>query len=211
MHEAAAPQQRRLQGNILESVIRGQERQELAQLELDRQGLKLRQSVDQAQLVAGRTDAVAQAVDNLASEARVSSLLSCCCRRRRQVRPAHKSESSRLRRLAEKSPSEESDNESIVLLPSSVDLKKLQRKDQVASWRRTLAPPPGSRSLAHGSDIWLRQVDASLVKLQHDAEDMGESLDEQIKLAQMLTIYLNYGADQLLGTNEKLAAEKSLF
>lgn len=90
-------------------------------------------------------------------------------------------------------------------------VKKLLRDTKPGEgWRRTLAPPPGSPLIS--DSIWYRQIDSSLIKLQRLHEDLGKTLDEQVALAQMLTFYLNYGTDQLMGLNDQLlATTKNMF
>lgn len=94
---------------------------------------------------------------------------------------------------------------------AAINLDKLDKilSGKAGGWKQTLEPPPGSRSSASG--IWYRQVDASLMQLQQVAEDMSESLDDQLKLAQRLTIYLNYGIEQATNANNLLTANKDLF
>lgn len=77
------------------------------------------------------------------------------------------------------------------------------------SWQETLEPLPEAAPAAAGAgpdSIWYHQVEACLAQLQQVAEEMGDSLDEQIRMAQILAIYLDFGADQALRANEKLAA-----
>lgn len=49
-------------------------------------------------------------------------------------------------------------------------------------------------------------MDTSLSRLQLAAEQMNDSLDEQLRLAQILTIYINYGVDKVLDTNKNLSS-----
>lgn len=96
---------------------------------------------------------------------------------------------------------------------TAINLDKLDKilasKGGKASWKQTLEPAPGQASFAAG--IWYRQVDASISQLQQVAEDMRESLDEQLKLAQRLTIYLNYGVSHTTDANNLLRDNKDLF
>lgn len=90
-------------------------------------------------------------------------------------------------------------------------VKKLLRDTKPGQgWRRTLVGPPSSQLV--NDSVWYRQIDSSLVKLQRLHEDLGKTLDEQIGLAQMLTFYLNYGSDQLIGLNDQLkTSTKTMF
>lgn len=207
-----------LRRNILESVYKGQKQARGAQDELERQGKQLRTSFVKAELVANQTGTTANAVDDLISEAKASkfrkflrccmdtcccsrSSSSCCCKRRKR----HEDETRRL--YGAMSPTIDDikddldDNQTLIILDS---LKSNVGGRATNKWKKTLAPQPGATLQSGTAGIWYRQVDASLTQLQHIAEDMGQSLDEQIRLAQMLTIYLNYGVDQVIGANERL-------
>lgn len=85
-------------------------------------------------------------------------------------------------------------------------LEKLMTEKGSKCWKRTLAPSPLERVSLVDSDkeVWYRQMDISLNQLQRLAENMGDSLDEQVRLANLLTIYLNYGADQVINIKDKL-------
>lgn len=206
-----------LRREILEAAISGQERSKLTQQELDRQGEKLRKSVKDARLVAGQTRKASEAVNRFAEEANTSkfkqTLLCCadfCCWwsplcNRREDRQRHELP-------IELSPigTEVSDVEPDTQLNWERLREAIGRSESGAksSWKRTLAAPLGR---AHeGHQIWYQQVDASLVQLRQVAEEMSKSIDEQIKLAQMLTIYLNYGVDQVIGANQTLELAKKL-
>lgn len=103
---------------------------------------------------------------------------------------------------------DEEDNQSVNNI-DQLELSKLLEDNQNRrrpKWKRTLEPPPGVQY--NGTDIWYRQVDVSLNQLHQLAEDMGQSLEEQIRLAQMLNVYLNFGIDRVINVNENLQEAK---
>lgn len=224
-----------LRRDILETAIKGQEKATSAQIELEYQGEKLKRSLGDAKLIAERAKTTGQAVDELISVRKASKtrriLLCCrdtwcccrccnCCNRcykhtdndRDQERAVVRENAIELSRLNTLRDREDSDTDTVVKLDSLKNALGNARKttgSEIPNWRKTLAPPPGAS--CNGNELWYRQIDASLTHLQQVAEDMGQSLDEQVKMAQMLTIYLNYGVDQVLAANENLNVEKNLF
>lgn len=110
-----------------------------------------------------------------------------------------------------------------------------KRRPHEASWRRTLGPSLYDRKRQRGSsadspqrqspkgkdvasqrrleeaELWHRQMDASLVQLQLAAEEMETTLEQQTRLANLLAIYLNHGAEQVLEANKRLVAERKRF
>lgn len=216
--------QERLRRDILESAIASQERAKSAQKELDRQGERLRETLGEARKTQVQSQKTGQTVSNLVTEARESKekrisgwlarlfCIGCCCcyccGRYRYAAVSNQNEVEKTKTNPSASPIDLDDGENEL---GAINMEKLeriltQRGRQADDWRKTLSTPAGS-----SADIWFRQVDASLMQLQQVAEDMGESLDEQIKLAQRLTIYLNYGIDQAIGAHNLLAANKDLF
>ena len=101
-----------------------------------------------------------------------------------------------------------------------------------SNWRKTLLPAPwiktevrqftprGPRPIGQttsrddefrmANQIWHKQMDGGLRELQEVCEEMGQKLEEQAQLAQMLSLYLDYGAEQALQANKLLANEKKL-
>lgn len=198
----ASPTEGQLRRNILETVIRGQEQTQLTQAELDVQGKKLKASVKDAEVIANQTIKTGKAVDNLLFETSKSTTLTqrilrccrswcccccCCCR----------CCCSRDRDTAVTLPpiTVEEDEEQDDSLKNFEIQTKMQRRK--SSWKKTLAATPSD-------NIWFRQIDTSLSQLQLAAEEMSESLDEQLRLAQILTIYINYGVDKVLDVNKNL-------
>lgn len=224
-----------LRRDILETAIKGQEQATNAQIELEFQGEKLKRSLGNAGLIAERAKTTGQAVDELISVRKASwtrKILLCCrdtwcccccccyscsrCNKHRDgnsdkeggVARENATDFNQLNHLREG----DSDTDTVVQLDSLKGALGNAREatgGEIPCWRKTLAPPPGASF--NGNELWYRQIDASLTHLQQMAEDMGQSLDEQVKMAQMLTIYLNYGVDQVLAANENLNVEKSLF
>lgn len=102
---------------------------------------------------------------------------------------------------------------------NNIDLNKLldvnlnnDKQGKNPEWKRTLEPLAGIQH--SGTDIWYRQVDVSLNQLHQLAEEMGQSIEEQIRLAQMLNVYLNFGIDRIINVNENIheaQVEKKLF
>lgn len=179
--------QDQLKRNILEDAIRGQEQTKSSQAELDIQGKKLKTSVKDIEVIADQTIKTGRAVDNLLFETKANVLqriFKCCCC---SCYGKNKKASAPLVPLAI-----EDDEEQDVNLH---DLKVSKRKP---SWKKTLAA-------TSNNDIWYRQIDTSLSQLQLAAEEMSESLDEQLRLAQILTIYINYGVDKVLNLNKNIA------
>lgn len=83
----------------------------------------------------------------------------------------------------------------------------INETDVGKDWRRTVAAPLGSMRKERDSTsnyTWVRQVDSSLSQLQRVNEEIGQVLDDQLALAQMLTVYLNHGVDQAIGIDGKL-------
>lgn len=224
--------ERKLRRDILDTAIKGQERATNAQVELEYQGERLRRSFDNAKLIAQQATSTGRTVNQLIAVKKATRTkriwqccrhtcycCCCCCYLRTKRELDNLSEGSGLiatnisAELNKSSPRENSsDTDTVVQLDSLKGALKDAKKakgGEVPNWRKTLAPPPGASY--HGNETWYRQIDASLTHLQHVAEDMGQSLDEQIKMAQMLTIYLNYGVDKVLAANENLNVEKNLF
>lgn len=189
-----------LKRNIFESILTGQERTRASQAELDAQGKKLTISVNDAGVVAKQTIKTGVAVDRLLIEKKLSKtqrILRCCCYC--CYKPQIEGPSDIDPTISHKtSPSEREDDDKDSLIGVAGGIR-LRRKP---SWKKTLTTNYDS-----SYDIWYRQVDASLTQLQMAAEEMEKSLDEQIKLAQILTIYLNYGVDQVIDINKNLAPE----
>jgi len=211
-------QNEKLRREILEATASGHEKAKFAQEELDNQGKGLRESLGQAESVARQTIKTAKAIKGLVREAKLSrtrKALRCCCPS--CCVPATKDENDLAvdqTNLAfnplSLSEADESDVEKDTLLRlESLKQESVASKRATASWKRTLVPPPSV--INDGSDIWYKQMDVSLSQLQRMAEDMSRSLDEQLKLAQLLTIYLNYGVDQVMGANKFLIKEKDSF
>lgn len=77
-------------------------------------------------------------------------------------------------------------------------------------WRRTPKPPPGSSFI--NQSIWIKQIDLSLKKLDRMNEDLGQTLEEQINLAHMLTLSLNQGTYHIGNINDQIeTANKKIF
>lgn len=70
---------------------------------------------------------------------------------------------------------------------------------------KSAASPPQT------NEVWHRQMDASLMQLQLAAEEMGQTLEQQVRMADLLTVYLNHGVEQALESNKRLEAEKRHF
>lgn len=206
-----------LKRDILESAAHSQEWARSTQEDLEQQGVKLKTSVKDAQLILKQAKKTDKAVDRLIWQAKASKtrrLLDCCCWCcfRRDETSGKQGEGAGS--IAVDSTDLDDTNSDAEILVNLDRLKKFQveeraKSNEKPSWKRTLKPPLSAMN--SGQDIWYRQLDASLNQLQQVAEEVNQSLDEQIKLAQMLTIYLNYGVDQVLATNEKLSADKALF
>lgn len=219
-----------LRRDILDTALKGQEKATSAQVELEYQGEKLRRSLGNAKLIAEQTTSTGRTVEQLISVKKASrtrrilqccrdTCCCCCCKPERDL-TSRIEDSKRvaaaiaadLNKTDAPDRDRDSDTDTIVQLDSlkiSLKDKKKAKAGEVPNWRRTLAPPPDVSY--NGNETWYRQIDASLTHLQQVAEDMGQSLDEQIKMAQMLTMYLNYGVDQVLAANENLNGEKNLF
>lgn len=189
-----------LKRNIFENILTGQERTKESQAELNAQGEKLKRSVNDAGFIAKQTIKTGVAVDRLLIEKKLSKaqrFMRCCCYccyRSKVEDPSDIKPTI----LHPTSPSErdEDDRDNLITVETGIRLRRRP------SWKKTLAANYDS-----SYDIWYRQVDASLTQLQMAAEEMEKSLDEQIKLAQILTIYLNYGVDQVIDINKNLAPE----
>lgn len=227
------PQVEDLRRDILESAIIGREQARSAQNELDSQGRRLIVSLARTRRIAAQTEAAGEVVDRLISERKAGpartildccfgACLRCCCGTKQNETIDRKGRA--VNRPSSPVGSEDDDAEdaeTIVrldrLIAQSKQNAKQDKTTKLAGWKQTLeplpaAPGPTTTSMGPGSshtgvDIWYRQVDACLSQLQQIAEDMGDSLDEQIKLAQILAIYLDFGADQAMRANEKLAID----
>lgn len=181
-----------LRRNIRETVIRGREQTQSTQAELDIQGKKLKASVKDAEVVANQTIKTGKAVDNLVFETSKSTTIAqrilrcccpCCC-----GRDIGKTVS--LPPMTVEEDEEQDDSLKNFEIQPKVQRRKL-------SWKKTLAATPSD-------NIWFRQIDSSLSQLQLAAEEMSESLDEQLRLAQILTLYINYGVDKVLDINKNI-------
>lgn len=224
MPASKTPQQEDLRRDILESAIIGQEQARSAQQELERQGHRLRVSLDQTKRVAAETETAGKIVDRLISERRagpVRTIFTCCfgccfgsyCGKGGGEDDGSQKVTGEAKHQTA-SPigtddEDAEDAETIVHLDRLLKAQSKKKANTKASWQETLVPLPEvvMSSSNTGVDIWYRQVDACLSQLQQIAEDMGESLDEQIKLAQILAIYLDFGAEQAMRANEKLAID----
>lgn len=222
-------QKQHLQNDILESALGGQEKARLAQEELDRQGKHLRDALDEATNISTKQAASArQAIKGLINEARSSKkrkiLLCCayfccycCCRKRLEAYDKANAtpQQQSLHPVHLDVLSTDSDVDDETNVTNQLDSLKSQLQDQKAinglainkPWKRTLAPlaRPGGLNM-QPYDIWRTQIDASLSQLQQLAEEIGQSLEEQIQLAQLLNLYLQYGTNQVIGMNEDLAS-----
>lgn len=199
-----------LRRDILEIVAKGGERARVSQGELSRQGERLRKSLKDAQAISGQTTEANQRVDELIDVAKQGRFRRLCCCCSSCCKQNNRQSSSKLLPPKSQDTSHQVDETS-----SGVELRKLNKvlaqKEGKESWRRTLEPEPGAGF--KGTDIWYRQVEAGLSQLQQMAEEMGESLEEQVRLAKMLTIYLNHGVEQMMSANLKLdrAQKESTF
>lgn len=225
-----------LKRDILEIAIKGQQNLRLTQDELNRQGDKLKDSLGLAGKVATQTVVTTKAIDHLIEEAKVSKLTRilrcccdacyCCCNSRsnmggkNKAAESGKDDEARLKILADlklkaasKSPELLDDNDNQENIYNQTKVNKIISEgpnNGDRSWKRTLEPFP-SRLASYETDIWYRQVDASLTQLQLMAEDMSQSLEEQTRLANMLAIYLNFGLNQVTDANQNLNNQKALF
>lgn len=200
-----------------------------AQEELDRQGAKLRKSAASGKQIVDETRRADKNVDLLVAEAkagRFRQLLTCCCScccgdSDKSIRRKDHNEPKR-DASGQSSPGDPDDDDQYDISGTEALLERLRRtikegkgkEAHQVSWKRTLAPPltgVGPRGGQQHVDVWHRQMNASLTQLQQMAEEMADSLEEQTRLAQLMTIYLNHGIDQMLGANKKLAAAKSSF
>lgn len=213
-----------LRRSILESAYIGQEQAISAQEELDRQGAKIKGSLGDAKVIADQTYSTGKRVNTLINEVKASKIrkilqccyLTCCyCCTRHLLKSNIENNDAATTNYQMKpttaSPSDqwdesENENDTLVRL-DRLKVAMAGEKGEAVAWKKTLGPPPGV--VYSGTDIWHRQIDASLTQLQQIAEDMGQSLEEQTRMAQMLTIYLDYGVDQVLGARDTLVAEKN--
>lgn len=155
-----------LRRQILESALKGQQRQQVANDELNRQGEQLRLSLGAASEIALQTDDTRDVVDRLAEEAKLSKWqqahrclwhhLICCWRSNDDLnlnRTAVGKSHELLARLKQSSPAdwtETASEKDILYCLDQLDRDKEKRRaqgqqvtDNGQSWRRTLAPPPG--------------------------------------------------------------------
>lgn len=221
-----------LKRSILKSASTGQTLTKSAQAELDRQGKQLLQSLGDARAIARQTDDTKRSVKRLIDEHNVGKksiavqccrfICGCCVNRCCPDRQADYSDQDQILARS-KSPlrvnsvdGDESDNGvSIDRLRDLLEARgkrssKQQPRDDLDStnWKKTIATPIGAilkMDNQINSEIWYRQVDVSLTQLQQMNQEIGHSLDEQIRLARMLAVYLDYGVDQVMGINETLA------
>lgn len=221
-----------LKRDILEATIETYDQAQEAQKELENQGAKLRKSFGETKNIAGKTLQLDRGVDLLIKETQKSCLrrllqrcCSCCCRPEtiptdNQLELDAKVKMDLEKQLRyPKTPSSQPEtrvDDDIDDYHSYVRLDRLERlmsSKGSKNWKRTLAPSPLEKikPAKGGEGIWYRQMDISLTQLQRLAEDIGDSLDEQIRLANLLTIYLNYGADKVININDKLSiAQKTI-
>lgn len=95
-------------------------------------------------------------------------------------------------------------------------VRRLLKETNVGqAWKQTVGPSIDVLRKSKNVDLltnsnWFRQIDSSLYQLQRINEEIGQNLEEQIASAQMLTVYLNYGVDQVIGIKEKLNTTNKL-
>lgn len=216
-----------LRRSILELTLGQQGRVEVTNDELDRQGQQLWRSLGEAGTIGRQTEQVNKESRQLVQQVNVgvlSQLFSCFCPRSCAPRGGL------TRQLAWST----SDKVAMQTLPPTVAGETTRSKvedtktgpDKLIAgtikadkqhWKRTLAPAPWaskktrSESQYLANQIWHKQMDASLRQLQTVCEETGEKLEEQSRLAQMLALYLDHGAEQALQANRLLASEKRLY
>lgn len=199
--------QQDLKRSILESAFRGHQLASQTQKDLDEQGNRLKLSLGETAAIKDRSEHVSQSANILIDEREKGHRLGRCLSF--YLCPCFRSSQSQSGPARATSPIEnESDADSIASFGFN-RLKKETKEEQkqearFPAWKRTFAT-------YRGPDVWLSQVDASLMQFQRLAHEMSESLDEQIKLAQLLTVYLNHGVEQVVDTSQNLQAKESLF
>lgn len=206
------PQEEGIRRNILETALEGQAKTRATQEELIRQGEQLKVTLADAEQIANKTARADQNVDRLIAETKLTPtrrVLRCCCPCFVSAEAEPKEDNLKLdpsAKLDFQSVQEDQDTGSVLQM-DNLDkiLSEGVRGSKRPSWMRTLGPLDQEASIAHSADgNWHRQVEASLNQLYQAGQHMGKSLEEQIRLAQMLAIYLDYGTDQVMGANEKL-------
>lgn len=225
-----------LRRGILEQTIGSHKLAWAAQEELERQGDLLRKSLAGGRRALRQTNATGQQIDRLIEEVQASPLrralgrccrcscLSQCCADGDEA-GGDNNEMSGVRgappRAAARHESREEDDEheedglSTLAWSSrrlSETIAEAGRRDASGtSWRRTVAPSI-EQLLEHRSfTVWRQQMDAGLNQIQHVAEEIGHMLDEQMKLADLLAIYLDYSVDRVLRANERLLVNRDKF
>lgn len=202
---------------ILASALTSQRRSELTQEELKRQGERLRETIGETETIitqdTPRTQETVRAFErerNLTWRGKLMSCcrncLSCCCCSKRLDTEGGREEimelkerDSLLSSLRASTPVDDTESLVDTFAPDLDPLTKVADTSQ--EWKRTIATPIG---LGKNHSTWTRQVDSCLSQLHRVNEEIGRDLDDQIALAQMLTVYLNFGADQVIGMNKKL-------
>lgn len=214
---------RSLRRDILDATVAGQNRTDATQAELDRQADKIRESLDIAKNAATqganaevRANELAQALKT-PNRFVLRELASrwCCCKGPATTKTNVVDANVPVSPVSPDSSHANTDvtaedEDSAAIDDANDDKQKTKRR----AWKRTIAPSIDELIAASGdkassasavpSDVWLRQMDASLTRLQDTAKQMGASLDEQIQQANMLEAYLNYGVERTMAANEAL-------
>lgn len=220
---AAAPEStnKELRRSILEQALKSQLRAKAAQAELEQQGELLRKSLDTGKRVAQGTEAAGEQLNQLVNEANEGPLRRllrlwqgccrcCCCCERREVGKREEGGPKADDRPAV-APNDHDEPEAAA--SEEVDMEWLKQaiaegKNKRAAWRRTLAPSLEELRRQQSASLWHQQIDASLNQVQQVAGEIGSMLGEQMRLANLLTIYLDHGVDQALKASEQLVANK---